>query len=693
MPGPLAQYELLRVLGSGSTGVTHRARDLRSGDTVALRLIHPRLDLDPDMSDRLRHEARIAAQLRHENIAHIVEAGEDAGQTFIASEFVQGVSLRQRLQRAGRLSEAQTHRIALGIAHALNAAHTLRVTHGDLTPDNVLLNSHGDVRVCDFSLTHALDAQTLTRVVAFIAHPAYTAPEVDERRGDIRSDLYSLGVIMYEALTGRPPFGAASRDAIMRAHAATAPDLAVLQRAGRSLAPVVSRLLEKDPRDRFADPAELLDALYANSRLASTVASDEALSPRLLHARGPRARLHVRRHVGEGLGAARHRLAIAVAAAVAIASVAAAVVVAGAVLPSRAAVAAGRRVWAAPRAVKVAGASAVVAVTVLGGGSLLIASATGGRGGGEKPPLVVSGESPPATHTRTVPATRTAAAAAEIEPSLTAGSPPPSGTVSGAVAPPPTRAPIGTTRNAASARTPALVPPPPPPATPPPGVGATMTSTPVPAAPTSTPRPPAASPTPSAVPPSPTPTPPPTLVPTPGPVTITVVTDASWAAYFDWNGSSAGNAQVVCLRRTPSPIPAACPGGATSFNAVGSFGWATGLGSAQWIWAPGITAASGGPDGDRFIFERCFDVPGTPSAGIIEVAADRFADVWVNDQLLTTITGPNAAKNVAILPYLQPGANCIAFQAENDFVCGSGCTYQQNPAGLIARVSITYLPN
>jgi serine/threonine-protein kinase len=205
LPHTIDGYEIIETLGTGALGVTYRARDTRTDTLVALKVFHPHLVEFPGVAARLRNEARAAAYLYHPNVARVLDHGEAGGAVFVASELVEGPSLRWRLQRDGRLPETETQHIALGITHALNAATAHRIVHRDLKPENVVLGDDGRVVVTDFGQARAMDAVTLTQVVAFGAASPYAAPEVGEGRGGIRSDLYALGVMMFEMLTGQLP--------------------------------------------------------------------------------------------------------------------------------------------------------------------------------------------------------------------------------------------------------------------------------------------------------------------------------------------------------------------------------------------------------------------------------------------------------------------------------------------------------
>lgn len=516
MPNAIRNYELMDMLGSGALGVTYRARDTRTSATVALKVVHERVVRDGDLAARLRHEVRVASQLDHPNIARVLEQGDDRGTAYVISEFVEGETLRARLSRQGRLSEEDAHGIALCVAHALNAADANRVVHRDLRPENVLLGDDGRLSVSDFGLIQALDAVTPTRVVAFIAAPAYAAPELHERRADIRSDLFSLGVILFETLLGRVPLEVPSSAADLRRPALPHGDAALLRQVAPSLAGVVQRLLEKDLHRRYANPDQCIVALQSITHLESeivpakslTVARRALLGVKLLHATN-RARLRERvKHALTVLRTPLARLAGGIGAM-------------AAAMRGRAAA------KAMSRSARIA-AAVFIAATILGGGGLIAASALGGGGGGGGRPSASAALKPDgAAPSRTPAATRTPAvvAARSNAASPTVTSVPRRG-VAGVAATPPSTRPV----RAGNAASPAIVAPPAADATSPataPSPDAATATEPAISSPTDeptnspTPRPSntvAPSATPSPNPPSATPTPSPSPLPTDTPI-------------------------------------------------------------------------------------------------------------------------------------------------------------------------------
>ncbi len=500
MPTLIRHFEPADVLGSGALGVTHRARDTRTSAIVALKVIHERISQDADMSARLRQEARVAAQLDHPNVARLLEHGEDQGVAYIASEFVEGETLRARLDRQGRLSEEEARGIALCVAHALNAANAMRVVHRDLRPENILLGDDGQLSVSDFGLIQALDATTPTRVVAFVAAPEYAAPELDEQRADVRSDLFSLGVILFETLVGRVP-AAASSGADPRRPVLEQGDAALLGQVAPAISAIVLRLLERDPRRRFADPAQCIAAFQAIADSASEIVPAELLADSAYAPRG-RSWSTLRMPLAwpaRGIGA-----------------------VAGALRS-------GAMARPVRRNVQIA-AAVLIAATMIGGAGGLIAANSLGGDDGDRPAATGAMKQNDTAPSRTPAVTRTPAVSAARSNAVSPSATPMSqqGVAGAASTPPVTR-----TARAVSAATPISAAPPAPvvgdaPPSPAPAVvaAATVAAPPLPSAttestsspepkPSDTPRPPA---TPTPIPPSATPTP--TLTPEPSPTPI-----------------------------------------------------------------------------------------------------------------------------------------------------------------------------
>ena len=271
MPEMFGEYELYEEVGRGAAATVYRSLDTHTGQIVALKILNSDDIDDPArLQQRLAVEARIANQLDHKNIVRVYEHGRVDDRLYIAMEYVNGETLKTRLRRETRLSEAEAHRIALEIAHALDAAYQHSVVHGDIKPANVLLSKTGEVKVGDFGIARAIGLPARARRTV-TGTPAYMAPELWDRTDDsIRTDLFALGAVLHEMLTGNAPFGGGTEDVIRQQARNDAFDVQALREASAKLAPVVERLLRKKPGDRYPTPTALAQALEGITNLETT---------------------------------------------------------------------------------------------------------------------------------------------------------------------------------------------------------------------------------------------------------------------------------------------------------------------------------------------------------------------------------------------------------------------------------------
>jgi predicted Ser/Thr protein kinase len=261
----LAHYDVLDELGRGGAGVVYRARQRMLQRLVALKMM-ARTIPDPDDCRRFRAEAEIIARLRHPHIVQIFEVGEYRGQPFLALELVEGGSLREQLAR-GRPNLPQAVRLVEKLARAVAHAHASGIVHRDLKPGNILLTPDGEPRITDFGVAKLLDAQQeKTQTGAVIGTPEYMAPEQAE--GEVRrvgplTDIYALGVILYELLTGRRPIEGGTAAALLAriGRVEPAPLRRWLPGAPADLEAVCQKCLEKEPQRRYASADDLADDL------------------------------------------------------------------------------------------------------------------------------------------------------------------------------------------------------------------------------------------------------------------------------------------------------------------------------------------------------------------------------------------------------------------------------------------------
>ena len=282
----ISHFELREALGAGGMGVVYRADDTRLGRVVALKFLLPHYNLDVSAKARFLREAHAAAALDHPNLCTIHEVGtSDEGWLFLAMPLYQGETLRARLTRDGPILVRESLDIARQIAEGLQAAHAAGIVHRDLKPGNVMLLPDGTVRILDFGLAKARDQSRSEAGVRF-GTVSYMSPE--QVRGgnvDARADLWALGIVLYEMLTGRKPFGGDEEVAIAHAILHDEPELLSTHRGDVSpaLEDLVLRLLQKDPAKRHDSAAELLRDLARARTLTNEITGPrQAVLPRVI---------------------------------------------------------------------------------------------------------------------------------------------------------------------------------------------------------------------------------------------------------------------------------------------------------------------------------------------------------------------------------------------------------------------------
>ncbi len=260
------RYELLEELGRGGMGVVYRARDRELGEVVAIKVM--RADLlktDAALIDRLKMEIRLARRITHQNVVRSHDFGEWDGMYFLTMEYVRGITVERLLEAQGRLSVASTLAIGAQLAEALAVAHEQHIIHRDIKPANLLVDDDGILKVTDFGLARPLDnTPGLTQHGAVVGTPRYMPPEqlfgniVDEK-----SDLFSVGAVLYECLTGLPPFDADTPTQIV-AKLVDGPPVAIeslVPDVPPALAALIARLIQYEPANRVQSARELVDRL------------------------------------------------------------------------------------------------------------------------------------------------------------------------------------------------------------------------------------------------------------------------------------------------------------------------------------------------------------------------------------------------------------------------------------------------
>ena len=259
------RYELEAEVASGGMGTVWRARDEVLGRPVAVKVLHEHLARDPDLLDRFRLEAVAAARLNHPAIVRVFDTGIDDGVCYIVMELFEGTTLQAVLAERGTLQPEEAARIVGSALHGLGHAHREGVIHRDVKPGNILLDRDGWVKVTDFGIAKAAFAgDDLTTTGNLLGTSRYLAPEqVTGGPTDARTDLYSTGIVLYEALTGRVPFEAATHiaTATLRLSAEVVRPRALRSGIPRALDAVVMRALARDADQRFASAEEMAEAL------------------------------------------------------------------------------------------------------------------------------------------------------------------------------------------------------------------------------------------------------------------------------------------------------------------------------------------------------------------------------------------------------------------------------------------------
>jgi serine/threonine-protein kinase len=261
------RYEIHKRIGRGGMADVFSARDLLLDRQVAVKVLFPEFATDTNFVERFRREAQSAASLSHPNIVNVYDWGKYEGTYFIVMEEVQGRTLADILATNKQLTAKQSAEIASEVAAALGFAHDNHVAHRDIKPANILIGSNGQVKVADFGIARALNAPTesnLTQVGSVMGTATYFSPEQAQgAQPDPRSDLYSLGVVMYEMVAGRPPFTGENPVSIAykQVHDAPQPLVQIVADVPRSYEAIVAKLLAKDPTLRYPSAAALRDDL------------------------------------------------------------------------------------------------------------------------------------------------------------------------------------------------------------------------------------------------------------------------------------------------------------------------------------------------------------------------------------------------------------------------------------------------
>jgi serine/threonine protein kinase len=295
VPGTMLaeRYRVVGLLGKGGMGEVYRADDLKLGQPVALKLLPDHLLSDGAALARFHREVRVARQVSHKNVCRVYDIGEVDGRHFLSMEFIKGEELSSLLHRIGRLPGDKAIQIARQICAGLAAAHDVGVLHRDLKPSNVMIDEHGNARITDFGLAGLAEEFGADELAA--GTPAYMAPEqLEGKEQTVRTDIYSLGLVLYELFTGKKAFEAATfGDLIKLRRSDTTPTTptSIVKDLDPIIEKVIDRCIQKDPAQRPSSALQVAAALPGGDPLAAALAAGETPSPEMVAASGEKTGL------------------------------------------------------------------------------------------------------------------------------------------------------------------------------------------------------------------------------------------------------------------------------------------------------------------------------------------------------------------------------------------------------------------
>lgn len=255
------RYKILEELGKGGMGAVYKVLDNEINQVIALKVLNPHISGDERMMERFRNELILSRKITHKNVCRMYDIGKIDKTLYITMEFVKGEDLKSFIRRIGQLPVGKTISIAKQICEGLKEAHLLGVIHRDLKPQNIMIDKNGNALIMDFGIARSVESDGVTEAGAMIGTPSYISPEqVDGEKADQRSDIYSLGIIIYEMVTGTTPFKGSTPISIVLKHKTEAPPnpLELNPQIPEGLSKIISRCLEKDRQQRYQNAEEVL---------------------------------------------------------------------------------------------------------------------------------------------------------------------------------------------------------------------------------------------------------------------------------------------------------------------------------------------------------------------------------------------------------------------------------------------------
>jgi serine/threonine protein kinase len=274
------RYQIIDVLGKGGMGKVYRVLDIKLNEEVALKLIKPEISSDKKVVERFCNELKISRQIVHKNVARMFDLNEEKGTQYFTMEYVKGEDLKKLIRKMGQLGAAQAIPIAKQICEGMEEAHRLGVVHRDLKPQNVMVDEDGNARIMDFGIALSLELKGITGAGVMIGTPEYMSPEqIEGMDVDQRSDIYSLGIILYEMVTGRVPFEGDTPLNIAYKHKHDTPQdpSKINARVPEELSRVILRCLEKEKGKRYQSAGEVRSELI---QIEKDIPTTERIKPK-----------------------------------------------------------------------------------------------------------------------------------------------------------------------------------------------------------------------------------------------------------------------------------------------------------------------------------------------------------------------------------------------------------------------------